>query len=149
MLVSTPCMSLVFTETKTGCWIPWNWCYRQLWASMWELGTKVGLSARAASTLYLWDTSQPLNRNSFKCKILHVSFSTYSGFSIWIRNWKSTICEGTGKQRNDNASDLFGTSCSVTLFLDALSCLYDNLRKWVLLLFQFYNSERWNGGGKG
>lgn len=31
---------------------------------------------------------------------------------------------------------------SVTLFLNALSHLYDNLRKRVLLLFQFYNSEK-------
>jgi hypothetical protein len=36
---------------------PWNWGYRQLWVTMWVLGTEPGSSIRAASVLYYWAIS--------------------------------------------------------------------------------------------
>lgn len=34
-------------EIRRGCWVPWNWSY--MWATMWMLGTRLGLKYWANS----------------------------------------------------------------------------------------------------
>ena len=46
-------------ETKRGHCMPWNWNYRQLWASMRMLGIEPRFSGRAASAL----TAKPLSQS--------------------------------------------------------------------------------------
>jgi hypothetical protein len=41
----------VLRETQGGHWILWRWGYRQLWAYVLELGTKLKFSGRTASVL--------------------------------------------------------------------------------------------------
>lgn len=38
---------------QRGCWILWDWCYRQLW-STWVLGIKLEFSGKAASAVTHW-----------------------------------------------------------------------------------------------
>jgi hypothetical protein len=45
--VCAPCVSLVPREARREHWIPWNWSYRQLWATMWVLGVEPGSFGRA------------------------------------------------------------------------------------------------------
>lgn len=44
-------------RVQTRCWIPWDWSYRRLWDTMWELEIKPWSSKRAASTSNLWALS--------------------------------------------------------------------------------------------
>ena len=42
---------LVTVEARKGHQIPWNWSYRQSWAVLWMLGTKLEFFERTASAL--------------------------------------------------------------------------------------------------
>ena len=55
-------VSIVPMETRRGSWIPWNWKYRQLWATMWVLGIKSKSSRRTASALNCWVISPALTQ---------------------------------------------------------------------------------------
>jgi hypothetical protein len=48
---------LMSMEVRRGCWISKNWSYRQLWAPVWVLGTKLRSSGRATSAFNPWDPS--------------------------------------------------------------------------------------------
>lgn len=50
----TPCACRVLLEVRTGSQIPWNWSYRQLWATMWVLELEPGCST---SVLNSWAIS--------------------------------------------------------------------------------------------
>lgn len=41
------CLYSLCLETRRTCWIPGNWCYRELWAAMWVLGIEPWSSGRA------------------------------------------------------------------------------------------------------
>ena len=51
-----PCMCVcpVPMRFRTRHLIPWNWSYRQLWATMWMLETEPGSSQRAATACNWW-----------------------------------------------------------------------------------------------
>lgn len=57
---------LVPTEDRRGCQNPWNWNYRQLWATVWGLGIDPEFSGRASSALTHWATS-PAPREAASC----------------------------------------------------------------------------------
>lgn len=47
-------------EARIGHWIPWNWSYQWLWATMQELGPKPGPSAGEQVLLTTNPSLQPL-----------------------------------------------------------------------------------------
>jgi hypothetical protein len=50
-------METAWASRRQHGWIPCIWGYGQLWAPMWVLGTKPGLSGRAASSINDWAIS--------------------------------------------------------------------------------------------
>ena len=64
ILCALMCMSV------WGCWVPWNWSYRQLWAAMWMLGIELRSSGRAVN-----ECSLPLNCTA---RLYYVTVQHYS-----------------------------------------------------------------------
>lgn len=58
--------------------VPWNWSYKQLWATMLVLGTEPRISGRVASVLMvLCHLSSPIVST-----FLEMAFKTFCGFGI-------------------------------------------------------------------
>lgn len=47
---------MVLTEIRRGHWMPWNYTYGWLWATIWMLGIEPRSFARTRSALNYWDT---------------------------------------------------------------------------------------------
>lgn len=78
MNVCVPNVCQMSAEVR-GCWISWNWSYRHLQATMFELGIKPESSARAPSTLNFWAIS------SASClKIFSSVLSPVDVLCVWL-----------------------------------------------------------------
>lgn len=73
MSISILCVILVCEETRRRCWIPRNWSYRRLWATMRMLGIKPRSSARDSKCFWqLSHLSSPLFKPSLLQWSIHI-----------------------------------------------------------------------------
>lgn len=90
-------------EVKRGCWIPCTWNYRQLWADMWVLESKLRSSARMVSALNHCACYLPSTRN--------VSIS---------RHDESKTQQSQSREGSGSAKRLEPSRALLTLFLLAM-----------------------------
>lgn len=79
---------LTSTEDRIEHWIPCNWSYRQLWATVWLLGTEPRSSSRAANALNRWTVSSPVFKilidEEQSKELFHAMKLTYIGNSVSV-----------------------------------------------------------------
>lgn len=92
-----PYMYLILMEARGGYWNLWNWSKRWLWAAIWLLGIKLGISEREASTL-----NPQIISSDPKCPYRWVLdfIDTSSHRNMWHESRRKVVCrtEETNRQ---------------------------------------------------
>lgn len=91
------CECLEPAEARRGCWMPWNWTCRLLWATMWLLGSEPQTSARTSVLNHTESDFQDLDLYSMFYKFIIIKLTPKSSYChvlvivIWIDFFKNLL----------------------------------------------------------